>query len=455
MASRYTVSSRDDSLQWPRVPSGDAATVLTLHAQNERSQWLAPETLWMRQAVQLRALLAHSQATVPFYRERFAGKVDPDTPLEKAGWQALPILTRAELQEQAEALESEAPPASHGHVGAMQSSGSTGTPVRFKTSRVTTLFYYANNLRHFRWHEYGPTARYGIISRLNPAQRKLADSGNPVPWMVGYATGPCYYFDIARPASEQLSWLQEMQPRFLTTYPSNLKNLLDHCAADNIDLPSVRAVTTMSEALDPETREMCASTLDAPVHDIYSAQEAGIVALQCPAGDGYHVMSESVLVEILDDAGTPCAPGETGRVVVTPLHNFMTPLIRYELGDYAEVGEPCGCGRGLATVRRFLGRVRNMLVLPSGEKIWPSFGSRGLTAIAPVRQHQIVQKTLTSLEARLVVERALTEAEESQLAEHIMARLPEPMTVVFTYPDAIPRSASGKFEDFLCDVGSG
>ncbi len=210
----------------------------------------------------------------------------------------------------------------------------------------------------------------------------------------------------------------------------------------------------MSEVLDPETRVDCQTVLGVPVHDIYSAQEAGIVALQCPAGDGYHVMAESVLVEILDEDGAACAPGETGRVVVTPLQNFITPLIRYEVGDFAEAAEPCSCGRGLPAIRRFLGRVRNMLVLPDGAKFWPAFGSRGLTAIAPIRQHQIVQKTVTVLEARLVVERDLTSSEEEQLARHMTARLSDDMTVTFACPTAIPRSASGKFEDFMSEVDS-
>jgi len=452
MAPRYIVSSRDGSLQWPRVPSGDAATVLNLHAQNEASQWLAPEALWERQALQLRALLAHSQETVPYYRERLAARIDLDAALDKAAWTEIPILTRQDLQDNADELESDAPPAGHGRVGTKQSSGSTGAPVRFKTSGVTTLFYYANNLRHYHWHDYDPAGRYAHISRLNATQRELSVSGKPVPWMMGYKTGPCYYFDIARTAAEQQAWLQDIQPQYLTTYPSNLKNLLNHFTELRSELPSLRAVTTMSEALDDETRELSANGAGIPVHDIYSAQEAGIVALQCPAGDGYHIMAESVLVEILDDAGAPCATGETGRVVVTPLHNFMTPLIRYALGDFAEVGAPCGCGRGLPTVRRFLGRVRNMLLLPSGEKIWPSFGSRGLTAIAPIRQHQIVQISKTALEARLVVARELSDGEEKALALHITARLPEPMSVAFVYPEAISRSASGKFEDFVSEI---
>jgi phenylacetate-coenzyme A ligase PaaK-like adenylate-forming protein len=61
-------------------------------------------------------------------------------------------------------------------------------------------------------------------------------------------------------------------------------------------------------------------------------------------------------VEVLDEEGRPCAPGETGRVVATSLNNFAMPLIRYETGDTAEVGAPCPCGRGLPVLTRIMGR---------------------------------------------------------------------------------------------------
>lgn len=450
MARRYTVSTRDATLLWPRVPSGNAAAVLAVHAQNEQSQWLSPDEIEARQFTQLRVLLRHCLATVPYYQGKLAGRFDPDAALDWEAWRRLPVLTRADLQEYAAEIETTAPPASHGRTSAARSSGSTGRPVEFKTSEIVNLLYFSNNLRQYRWHDYDPEAVFTGIIRLNETQRKLAENRTPVPWMKGYATGPFYHFDVGRRAAEQWEWLREIRPRLLTTYPSNLKNLVAH-AGDGDALP-LEAVTTMSEVLDPDVREICEAALGAPIHDIYSAQELGIVALQCPDSGLYHAMAESVLVEILDGDGQPCAPGAVGRLVVTPLHNFITPLIRYEVGDYAEAGAPCDCGRGLPSIRRILGRQRNMLVLPDGEKVWPAFGSRGMTGIAPVRQHQIIQKAPDRLEARLVVERPLTAAEELRLAAHITGRVPAKMAVAFTYLDEIPRSASGKFEDFMSEV---
>lgn len=61
---------------------------------------------------------------------------------------------------------------------------------------------------------------------------------------------------------------------------------------------------------------------------MYSANEVGYIALQCPRTEVYHVLSEGALVEVLDEHGQACAPGAIGRVVVTPLHNFAMPLFR-------------------------------------------------------------------------------------------------------------------------------
>jgi phenylacetate-CoA ligase len=88
---------------------------------------------------------------------------------------------------------------------------------------------------------------------------------------------------------------------------------------------------------------------------MYSANETGYLALQCPLSGHYHVQSETVLVEVLDEVGRACRPGETGAVVVTPLQNFAMPLLRYSLGDFAEVGSPCACGRHLPVLKEILG----------------------------------------------------------------------------------------------------
>ena len=161
------------------------------------------------------------------------------------------------------------------------------------------------------------------------------------------------------------------------------------------------------------------------------------------------------MVEVLDQYGRPCATGETGRLVITDLHNLGTPLVRYEIADYAEVGAPCACGRGLPVLTRIAGRVRNMLVTADGKRYWPLLGSRKFIEVAPVLQHQVVQKSYQLLEARLVSAAPLDASQEARLREMILAAMPPGMQVVFRYFDDIPRGAGGKFEDFISEVPNG
>jgi phenylacetate-CoA ligase len=215
----------------------------------------------------------------------------------------------------------------------------------------------------------------------------------------------------------------------------------------------LREVRTVGETLTPELRAACEAAWNVPIVDTYSSQELGYLALQCPESGFYHVMAESVFVEILAADGTPCAPGDTGRVVATSLHNVAMPLIRYELRDYAEAGGPCRCGRGLPTIARILGRTRNMVRLPGGAQRWPLVGFGRFRDIAPIRQYQFVQRTREAVEARFVTDRPLTGEEEARLAGVIQAALGYPFRLTFTYFEGeIPRGPGGKFEEFVSEV---
>lgn len=157
-------------------------------------------------------------------------------------------------------------------------------------------------------------------------------------------------------------------------------------------------------------------------------------------------------MEVVDDEGAPCPVGETGRILVTDLHNFAMPFVRYEIGDLAVFGEPCSCGRGLPTVRRVFGRVRNMLRLESGEQIFPDIAALHLDAIAPLRQYQMIQKTYDDIEMKLNLARPFEGNEEERMRTMILDALGRPFNLHLIHVEDIPRHPSGKFEDFISEV---
>ena len=248
----------------------------------------------------------------------------------------------------------------------------------------------------------------------------------------------------------QFDWLLRRDPHYLLTFPSNLAALIEYSRNDGRRLTKLQQVRTVGETVSAHLRAAVFENWGVPLVDAYSSNELGYLALQCPLSGQYHVMSESVLLEVLNERGEVCQPGEVGRVVVTSLHNFATPLIRYELGDYAEQGEPCACGRGLPTLARIVGRVRNLVTLPDGQRHWPMVGFAGYRDVAPISQYQLVQTTRECIEVRLVVERTLSADEEASLTKLIHDSLNYPFSLSFRYYDrAIPRGPGHKFEEFV------
>jgi len=427
---------------WPAISAPHAAARLALLQQLDHSQWLAPQRLLELQLAQLQLLLDHACATTPYYRSRRGRSMTAERLVE------LPLLKRADLQQSYGELKSERVPREHGQVWEVRTSGSTGSPVRVLKTQLLELFWHVLTLREHLWQ------RRDLAGKLAAIRRGA--SGTHPSWGAAtagvFVTGPAVGMKVESGIDEQLAWLQRENPAYLLTYPSLLGELARTCLSRGVRIPALRQARAMSEIVTPELRQLCREAWGVPVVDMYSAEEVGTIALQCPEHEHYHVQSESVLVEVLDDEGRACPPGDVGRVVVTDLHNFATPLIRYDIGDFAEVGGPCPCGRGLPMLTRIVGRVRNLLETADGKRYYPFLGQSQFLDIAPIVQHQFVQTAFDLVEARIVMREAPSKEQVEALRAHVERRMPPGVRVKVIRVDSIPRGAGGKYEDFVSEV---
>lgn len=436
---------------------GDRAAVLGLAFQFEQTQWWAPERLRRHQFAQLAILVRHAGDTAPFWRQRFERwGFDHRAPLNETTWKRLPILTRSELQGSGKVLRSEAPPTAHGECFTNLTSGSTGTPVEAYRTGLQGLMWRANMVRDHLWHRRDFSGRFATIKnfdRFGEAPYPAGETG----WNWGVATtafetGPSFKLALSTTIDKQAKWLSRVRPDYVLSYPSNFEALAHFYRDTKLKPPRFRQFQSISEVLRPEVRAVCHDVFGVAITEKYSTEEIGYIALQAPNSEELLVQAETTLVEILDDQGRDCAPGEVGRVVVTPLHAFAMPLLRYAVGDLAEAGGPASCGRGLPMIRRVIGRERHMVRLPDGRSFYPSYvGLMG--GFHEVRQFQIVRIAETVLELRLVAAVPLAEDRLDLLKERIIERFQFPFEVVVVYLDAIPRERSGKFLDFKTEVG--
>lgn len=459
---------------WPALPDARTQRQLAMLWQLEQSQWWPVAELQAQQRPQLAAILAHAAATVPHYQQALAGLTLEGVAPAMAGqgaadvdaaglaaWQRVPILTRAELIDAGAKMTTRRYPVAHGDVHETVSSRSTGTPVRIRTTGVVQALWEALTLRDHAWHQRDLQARLGAIRYLGPGASDASGASGEGTQGAGWGSAtagfapeaPVSVLSLATTTEEQVAWLLREDPAYLLVYPTMLEAMLRRIAEGPARPRKLRQVRTVCEALAPGLRELCREVLGVPLVDCYSAQEVGYLALQCPEHPHYHVQAERLLVEILDEQGQPCRAGQVGRVVVTDLHNFATPLIRYELGDYAEVGEPCACGRGLPVLRRIVGRRRGMLVYPDGRTVWPMFAVACREA-APYRQLQVVQEPGGELRARVVPlpGRPLEEGHRAALVAALRDAFDHPFEVTVEEVAQLDRSPAGKLEEFVSNV---
>ena len=434
----------------PKTRKGNgSAELMSLLRERRVSERLPPAELARRQRAMLLALAQHSAAHSPHFAARLkAANLTPAALADEGGLAKLPPLTRKELVSADDALFCKVCPPDHGSIATTTTSGSTGEPVTVRRTKLCQLHWLTYTLREHLWHRRNFSGRLAVL-RANIAEPVSTPDWGP-PCNLLFRTGPGSAMPPSRSVQELCKWLGEFEPDYLLVLPNMLAAIVGELEQTGQRPARLTGIRTLSETVHPRLREAVRRVLGVPIQDMYTSQEGGIIATECPEEGSYHV-SETILLEVLDAAGQPCGVGEIGRIVVTDLANFATPLIRYEIGDYAEAGAPCACGRGLPAIRRFLGRERNLVLLPDGTRHWPVVGFHRWGEVYPVRQFQFVQLDRTTVLARLSAAGRPDAEQEARLTAIIQEALQHPFAIRYEWHETpLPRGPGGKFEEFLC-----
>jgi phenylacetate-CoA ligase len=191
-----------------------------------------------------------------------------------------------------------------------------------------------------------------------------------------------------------------------------------------------RFVAVHSDTLTPHMRAQIERAFAAPVHQIYDCNEFNVIASQCVETGALHTCDDSVVVEVLVD-GRAAEPGERGEVVLTGLHSFAMPFIRYGLGDLVTQSEPtCRCGQPFATIRAVQGRMLDYFPLPDGRTIHPYELIAILGQTAPwIREFQLIQERKDLVRLRMVPSAPPAAAQVTAL-EHALEAFLGPLVAV-------------------------
>ena len=412
-----------------------AETFLGVLLQTER----ASETeLNSYQSDLLTRLIHHAFTAVPFFADRGAppDRMDP----KSSAWRNQPFMTRNDLTQHASALKPYAFPQIHGQISTTQTGGSTGPAARRDISSLETLARFGVSFRMFLTWDLDQSRDLVWLRKPRPNHDHSHDRWG-FPWRTEGRLGRRHAMDIAAPPERQLDLINRHAPAYVHTLPSNVLRLTIEArrSGTRSTIPSFMVV---GEYLAPEVRQAARDTFGASVIDVFSSAEGGVIAIQCPDSGLYHIQSEIILAEILRSDGEPAAPGETGELVVTPLYNYATPIIRYRTGDFVEAGPPCPCGRCLPTIARIVGRREHMFQFPDGTRALPAIDRIAISETLGHDQWVLVQTDACAAELR--VAGPVSPEREAVLLRHVEAVLGPAFATRLARVDALPLTSGSK-----------
>ena len=446
--------------RWPPLPDSVFAQAWNAYQELDRTQWLPRAELERMQLKQVRALLAHCLRHVPYYRKTLtAAGIVPASIETMDDFRRIPFLTRRDYQEQTASFMATQLPAGTVASDIMQTSGSSGTPIRVYPTNMVDLWWHAFFLRDLEWCNFDATGVLAVIRNTGKTDPELQSlmSGVSLPyWSAGLdpliQSGPTHVMEVRQDVRIQLQWLRRIAPDYILSLPANLEVLAGLLIQEG-PLPGLKAIQSMASVLTPEAQAVIEKGFGVPVTNTYSGVEAGYMATSCPAGHGLHVHAENILLEVLDADNRPCAPGQTGRIVLTTLNNLRAPFVRYDLGDDASLGvEACLCGRGLPLLARIHGKQYPMFLLPDGQRKHSGPLTVMVRQIGGYWQSQIVQKAPDHVVVRLIIDANWTEQHAERMKRLVQEYFASPIRVDVEIHDRLVLPNSGKFQFVIIEM---
>jgi phenylacetate-CoA ligase len=367
----------------------------------------------------------------------------PDRITSLAEMAGLPVLTRQAVAQDTQAFVAD--DVDRASLSPRRSGGSTGEPLNFfVTPRGVAVQaaaeFWGNMLSGYRlgdplallWGSHYDAAAH---ANLSTRQRLVEYLGN----IERFVTDR---MDVAQMQSI-IERLNTVRPRVVVGYTGPLVELARYMRDHDIKVNwPARSLISAAEPLYPVQRRLLESVFGKSVFDRYGSREAGLIANECDRHDGLHLNGHGLWVDLHPTADL--GPDGAKSLLVTKLHEYGMPMIRYELGDYV-LGDKglCACGRGWPVIGRIRGRRISALRQYDGAAIAGEVFI-ALLDFVPVREYRVVQEADYSVRLELVCEPSFTQADGERILQVVRGIIGSELPLRIERCQRIERTASGK-----------
>lgn len=387
------------------------------------------------QSEYLKDILTYSKEKVPFYKN-----------VNNNDIASFPIVNKNIIKNNYEKFQSE--DYKTDQVIDLHTSGSTGTPFVVRQDKNKRNRVYAEMMYFWRRAGFSIGMKYVFFRIWTDVNRKNRFSA----WSRNIVMK-----DILKLDEENLETIREMlktdkKIKMLISYASTFDNLANYLynLGDKPEMFSVETIISSSEVLQESTRQKLKHVFGCTVVSLYSNQENGTLAQECPENKEFHLNTASYFFEFLKlDKDEPAVINEPARIIVTDLFNHAMPLIRYDTGDMTILKEKCDCDWNTKAVKEILGRVMDCIYDTNGSMISPVTVTNYLWPYTKILQYQFIQQGKTEYIFKL--NGAKNFYDDSEFINLFKGLLGNDADITIEHVSEIPVLNSGKRKHVVCN----
>lgn len=423
--------------------------------QLDKSQWLKRDEINRIQNKKLRFLISHAYQNIPYFNHVFKkNSLKLEDINSKEDLFKIPVQRRSTVKKYFNQLYDKS--FKKGRLMNDFTSGST-TGERLKIFRDQDCINksIAAEIRAYKW--------YGI-DHLKEKFYYLIGADYDIKWENRFFKRLKYFLSNTIKISpiqlntdnfdSFLSKIKKYDRRVLYGTPTGTCRLIKKLEERNEDINIEIFLNTDSYILKQQ-RKFIKDFFNCELYDIYGTSEVWGVAFECPEHNGYHLTSENVIMEVVDDNYEPVNPGEKGHLLLTDLTNFVMPFIRYDIGDIGVLSdEICSCGRSLHLMepvnKQLVYRESDYILSKNNDRVYLFDLSFILDDFSKISNFQIIQKKDKNIELKIVKEKKYDKDYEKYIAEMIKEKLGN-ISIYFRYVDDIEPDFNGKHKFLISD----
>jgi phenylacetate-CoA ligase len=380
-----------------------------------------------------------------FYRSRFGDKL-PER------WEDIPLLVKTDYQKSGYNVISKTFDKKEVYSG--YTSGSSGHPFNYYKDKFAHAMTWA--LIKDRYTNFGLTldskqARfYGI-----PLEKKDYYIEKTKDFLSNRVRFPV--FDLS---DEMLgNFLEKFRQEkfdYVYGYTNSIVLFARYLIRENVILknvcPGLKICICTSENCTEEDKNIIEKAFGVRAVNEYGTSEVDLIAFETESGK-WLLSNENIYIEVIGEDGKQITEGGEGRILLTALHNKAMPFIRYEIGDKAVIAP----GKNEIELKRILGGVNDIVILPSGKKssgVSFYFITRSIMEkIDSLKEFIIRQVAPDKFVFDVVSDEEISDSDKKMIQKNLDTYLETGLSFEINRVDKIKRTKAGKMKHFYSELG--